>query len=109
MNKFITAEDQIAGSTSITVGTTSISVLPARSGTLRRTQFSITNSTAGASMKVNKGTNPASATAGLPLAATQTMLEGDDGGYTCYQGELNVYSDVPGTVIITEMLESRFL
>lgn len=109
MERWITDNDQSTGSiqVSLTAGNNEI-VMPARSGALRRTQFTVTNVTVGASMHLNKGNQPASATVGLPMSTNQTYIEGDDGGYTCFQGAIQVYSDINATVQVTEMLESRY-
>lgn len=107
MQPYLTSDMQASGSIQVTVGTTSVPVVPARDGNMRRTQITITNETVGASMRVNKGTQAASATVGLPISTTQTYIEGDDGGYTCFQGQFNVRSDIVGTVTVTETLEPR--
>lgn len=108
MQPYITADNQIAGSKVVTVGTDSVIVSPARSGTMRRTQISISNNTLGANLRIAKGVMPASATNGIPLSTQYaTYLEGDDGGYTCFQGDFHVYSDIAATVTVTETLEPR--
>jgi hypothetical protein len=59
-------------------------------------------------MRIMKGDNSATATLGIPLSTNQNYMESDDGGYTCYQGQFSVYSDIAGTISVTEMLVPRF-
>lgn len=108
MQPYLTGDIQSAGSSTVTIAAgTSVQVSPSRDGALRRTQITITNNTTGSTIRVNKGIIAASATIGIPITVTQTYLEGDDGGYTCFQGGFNVYADVQATVTITETLEPR--
>lgn len=109
MEPWITEEQQNVGSNNVTnSGAVSIPIVLARSGNERRTSIIITNSTVGASMRIIKGDSAATATLGIPLSTGQNYMESDDGGYTCYQGQFNVYSDIAGTISVTEMLSPRY-
>jgi len=108
MEPWLTAEDQLSGASVVSnAGAVSVTVLPARTGNLRRSQIVITNLTVGASMTVLKNDSAATATLGIPISTKQSYIESDDGGFTCHQGAIQVYSDIASSIAVTESLVPR--
>jgi hypothetical protein len=99
--------EQINSNDSVSIDTTSINVLPARDGiNFIRTQFSISNTSAAAVATVAVSEVAAVAGVGYPLQPKQAYLESSDSGFKCWQGPVQVVSDVAGTVAVTERLEA---
>jgi hypothetical protein len=92
----------LASNQSVTTGATSVQAVPSRSGNLRRTQIIITNTSAAAIVTIAKGDSAAVSSVGIRLNPGGIYGEADDGGYGCWQGAIQVISDVAGTVSVTE-------
>jgi hypothetical protein len=92
--------------TTFTTSATSAQCLPARSGNLRRTQLIITSLTAGVTTTLAKGSVPAIANSGIILTQNGVWSEATDGGYICWQGEVQVVASAPGSISIVESFQS---
>lgn len=86
--------------------TTSTEIIPAVSSQrVVRTQMIITNTSAAATVTIAKQSTAATANAGIPLLPNGTYLEATDGGYICYQGAVQAYGTVAGSVAIVESFD----
>ena len=88
--------------TQVTTSTTSIQAIGNAGATgLTRTQIIICN--VGASIvTIRRGETAAIQNQGIVLNPTQNYVEATDGGYTCYQGAVQVISNAAGSVAISE-------
>jgi len=98
---------QISRNDSSAVSTTSAEVMHQVPTGMRRVQFAITNTSAAAICTVAKGDQAATAGSGFVLNPNGFVSEADDGGYRCWQGPIQVVSNVAGTVAIVETFEAR--
>jgi hypothetical protein len=76
-------------------------------GPLKRTQIIITNTSAAAVVTIAKSESVAIAGAGIVLQPNGSYIEATDGGYNCYQKQVQAVSDVAGTLAVVESYESE--
>lgn len=99
---------QVTNNSLITIGATSATVLPERSGQMKRTQLIITANTVGVVVTIAKGDQPAVANYGIMLQPTGSFVEATDGGYICWQGAVQVIGSAAGTVSVVESFQSEY-
>jgi hypothetical protein len=85
-----------------TITTASKQILPRIIGGLTRTQLIITNTSTTATATITKGETIAVAGQGVVLQPNQSYIEATDGGYICFQGEVQAVGSANGTLSITE-------
>ena len=97
---------QGSNNTTATLTSTSSQVLKGLSGSLKRTQLIITN--VGSNVcTITKGVTPAVSSQGIVLNPNTIYCESTDGGYTCWQGELQGISASGTTLAIVESFEDN--
>ena len=97
---------QTSGPTLFALTTASQQILPSREGGARkRTQLMIFPLTAGATVTITKGVVAAVAGTGIVLITNQPYTEATDGGYACWQGEVQGIADMAANVSIVESFE----
>lgn len=96
---------QSSSQSSVTIGATSVQAVPDRSGILKRTQLIITNTSAAVVATITKGNVAAVAGTGIVLQANGTYVESTDGGYTCWQGAVQVVGSGAGTISVVESFD----
>ena len=85
--------------TSFVTGATSAqAVSDDRGGQLVRSSFVITNTSAAAVITVNKGDVAAVQGEGIRLNPSEKYGESTDSGFECWQGAVQIISDVAGTI-----------
>jgi hypothetical protein len=97
---------QYTANNSATTGATSTTILPERSGILKRTQLIITN-TGAVAVTIVKGSNAAVLNQGIILQTNGVYLESTDGGYLCWQGEIQAISLANGSLSIVESFKEN--
>ena len=90
---------------SLSTDTTSIPAMALCSGKVRRKQWSIQNTSAAAVVSIRRGDVAATAGEGLNLLPNGVTAESNDNGYVCWQGPIQVVSDVAGSVAVSEVFE----
>jgi hypothetical protein len=93
---------QGTSSGTFTIGATSVEVAKNHTGILKRTQLIITNTSAAAIATIVKGDVAAVANAGVVLQPNGVYVESTDGGYTCWQGAVQVVGSAAGSVAVVE-------
>jgi hypothetical protein len=88
---------------SLSVDTTSIPAMNMVAGKVRRKQWSIQNTSAAAVVSIRRGDSEATAGEGLNLLPNGVTSESNDNGYKCWQGPIQIVSDVAGTVAVSEV------
>ncbi len=97
---------QIVRNSSVTIGTTTARACMAVMVGYKRSQLIITNTSAAAIATIAKGDNAAVAGYGIRLPPNGAYLESTDGGFNCWQGEVQIIADAAGTVAVVETLEA---
>jgi len=95
----------ICRSGSVTTSSTSTQACNRVMRGYKRTQLVITNTSTTATVTISKGLLAAIAGYGIRLPPNGAYFESSDGSYTCWQDEIQVISDVAGTVAVVEQLE----
>lgn len=86
----------------VSLTTASSRVLASRDGTgMKRTQFIITNLSA-TTVTIAKGENSATANQGIILSQGQAYIESTDGGFECWQGEIQGVGSAASTLSVVE-------
>jgi len=98
---------QGTSNSSANVTSTSSQIIKRVTGELERTQIIISNTSDEAVITIAKGENPATANEGIVLLPKTTYFEATDGGYYCWQGEIQAISDENGTLAIVESFQTR--
>lgn len=99
------ALQEITRAETVNVGATSIPVAPARLTTPNRKVIVIRNNSSNAAdiITLNFGQNAAVSNAGLILRQYESFVDADDGGYQCYQDQINaICATANGVVAIFE-------
>lgn len=89
----------------VSVSATSTTICKPVTGNKRRIQMIITANTAGVTVTIAKGDVSAVATYGLPLNSSSTYIEATDGGFQCWQGQVQAVATGAGTVSVVETFE----
>lgn len=77
------------------------------SGSFERTQIIITNTSSTAVITLNKSDYPAVANKGIILQPNQAYIEATDGGFTCWQGQIQAIGNASGTLSIVQTFRAR--
>jgi hypothetical protein len=93
---------QSSSNRSVTTSGTSTQAVTEVTGGMKRTQLIITNTSAAAVVTIAKGDTVAVAGVGIRLQPNSAYVEATDGGYVCWQGNVQVVSDVAGSVAVVE-------
>ena len=96
---------QLSRSSSVSVSAISTQACNKVMGGYKRTQLIITNTSAAAVVTISKGSNAAIAGAGVRLPPNGSYLESTDGGFLCWQEEVQIVADAAGTVAVVETLQ----
>lgn len=89
----------------VSVSATTTTVCKPVVGNKRRIQMIITANTAGVTVTIAKGDTAAVATYGLPLSSGMSYVEATDGGFQCWQGQVQAVASGNGTVSVVETFE----
>jgi hypothetical protein len=97
---------QTAQNSSVSVGVTSVVVMPARNSPgLERLQLIITNTSATQTITIALGDLPAVAGAGIRLPPNGVYAESTDNKFDCWQDNINAISDAAlGTLAVVERM-----
>lgn len=96
---------QFSRSSSVTIGASSVQAVEKISGSYKRVQLIITNTSAAAVATISKGIAAAVAGAGIRLPPNGSYLESTDSGFQCWQDEIQVIADAAGTVAVVETIQ----
>jgi hypothetical protein len=94
--------EQISSTNALGVSATSITIAQERTGAAERQQFIITNTSAAQVVTIVKGSAAAIAGQGIILQPNGSYGESTDGGFVCWQGEMQAVATGAGTVSIVE-------
>lgn len=98
---------QSSSQSSVTISATSVEAVPVRAGILKRTQLIVTNTSAAAVATITKGNVVAVSGVGIQLQPNGTYVESTDGGYTCWQGPVQVVGTAAGTISVVESFDDQ--
>ena len=93
---------QGSSSTAASITTSSSQVLPRVLGSMKRTQLIITNTSLAAVATIMKTNVAVVANQGIVLQPNASYVESTDGGYECWQGQVQAVADAAGTLAIVE-------
>lgn len=99
------ALQEITRNDSVSVGTSSTIIAPARFTTPKRKVITIRNNSLNSTdiIYISFGTEPAESGKGIILRQYESMTDANDGGYECYQDQINaICATANGKIAIFE-------
>lgn len=97
--------DQSARNYSFTTGATSLLMVNDVPAGMKRTDLIVTNTSAAAVISMARGEAPAINGEGIRLSVNSGWSDSTDSGRKCWQGQIQIISDVAGTVSVSEGYE----